>query len=228
MSESDSSFSSEFSSDSYSAELDRVLEQYEEAAKNERYYLLQFSFHLPRSYYTIECGLSPARSFSPVVRLQVHAHSITFTSYEWSEFIIMLEKLHDDFFNGANDVDSYPIACGDFPNITVSRLIYDNKVKEVMVMKQLSWIYLSEDTVKQILDIHLPLISHRLSLLENLNFCMYYYDVLNSVRLMDSNVSVIELLQNYCNSEKNILLANALRDYIFYFKEEICYFNKDI
>lgn len=225
-SSSDDGFSeiSRFSSENYSDELDRVLEQYEEAAKSEQYYLLQFSFHLPHSYYTIECGLSPARSFSPVIRLQVSAQKITFTSYEWTTFIGVLEKLQEEFFkNPSTDADSYPITCGDFRNITLTRFIYDNDIKQVMVMKQLSWLYLSENDVKQILDINSSLISHRLTLLENLNFCMYYYDVLNSIRLMNSDdVSIIELFYNYCNSENNILLANALRDYIYY------YLNKDI
>lgn len=217
---------SSFDSEEYSAELDRLLEQYEQAAKNEQYHLLQFSFHLVNSDYVIECGLSPARSFSPVVKLQMQTNKIIFIATEWYEFINILMKLQNEFFkNNCDKHDCIPIACGDFPNITISKLIYDGNVKQVMVMKQLSWLYLSEEDVEQIVKINQPLISFRLTLLEKLNFCLYYYNILSNIRKIDlknfKDVSVIDLLHSFCNSESNILLANALKDYIFYYKDTI-------
>lgn len=224
--------SGEFSSESYSEELDRVLQRYEEAAKNEQFYLLQFSFLLKNSPYTIDCGLSPGRSFSPVVRIRMQSAEITFSSYEWVDFLEALRKIQQEFFNNCNltEADILPFYCDDSHRISLSKLIYDENVKQVMVMKYFSQLYLDENDVQEMLD--LPLISHRLTLLEELNFCLYYYNVLNTVRKSINSTncfSIIEHLTCYCNFECNTLLANALRDYIYYYKTSIeCDFNKAI
>lgn len=228
----DSSSTGEFSSESYSDELDRVLEQYEEAAKSEQFYLLQFSFPLKNSPYTIDCGLSPARNFCPIIRLRMSSAKITFNSYQWTDFVNALRKTQDEFFNNYNmeEKDYLPFFCDDLQSISLNKLVYDGEAKQVMVMKDLSVLYLDEHDVKEILN--LPLISHRLALLEELNFCLYYFDVLNSLRQAINSTncnSIIELLNWFCNSEGNTLLSNALRDYVFYYKDNILSdFNKGI
>lgn len=229
-----SSSTGEFSSENYSEELDRVLQRYEEAARRERFYLLQFSFQLKNSPFTIDCGLSPARSFCPIIRLRMQTSEITFNSYEWSEFVNALKTLQDEFFKKSNvelEIDDYlPFFCDGFQSISMSKVVYDGNVKQVMVMKHLSMLYLDENDAEEILNI--PLISHRLSLLEELNFCLYYYNTLNTLRqtiINSKNVSIIELLNSFCNSEGNTLLSNALRDYVYYYKDSILYdFNKGI
>lgn len=214
------------SDENYMAEIDRMLQRYEEAAKTEQFYLLQFSFVITNSHYTIDCGLSPARSFCPIIRLRTQSTRITFSSYEWTEFVKMLRKLSVEFFKNsaeANDVDYLPFFCGDLPFVTMSKIVYEDNVKQVMVMKQLSTLYLSEDEVEQILNIDSNLISHRMTLLENLNFCMYYFDALNTIRQTNNleNAPITDLLCCFCDSEGSTLLSNALRDYIYYYGDSV-------
>lgn len=229
-----SSSTGEFSSENYSEELDRVLQKYEEAARREQFYLLQFSFQLKNSPFTIDCGLSPARSFCPIIRLRMQTSEITFNSYEWVEFVSALKTLQDEFFKKSHVepvIGEYlPFFCDDFQSISMSKLVYDGNVKQVMVMKHLSILYLNENDVEEILNI--PLISHRVTLLEELDFCLYYFNTLNTLRqtiIKSKNVSIIELLNSFCILEGNTLLSNALRDYVYYYKDNIlCDFNKDI
>lgn len=54
----------------YMAEIDRILEMYENGARNEKFYLLQCTFNLKNSKYEIGCGLSPARSLIPIIILK--------------------------------------------------------------------------------------------------------------------------------------------------------------
>lgn len=217
-------------SEDYSSELNRILERYEKAANEEQFYLLQFSFQLTNSYYTIDCGLSTALDFSSIVRLRTESTKITFDYYQWSQFIFKLRSLQDAFFK--NSMQQFPNHFGDSEDhITVNPIIYEDHVKQLMVMKHFTVLYLSESDVEQILNLELSIISHRLSLLENLNFCMYYHDALNTIQqTIPENTSIIELLKCFCDSEGSCsLAANALRDYIYYYNDKILSdFNKCI
>ena len=82
----------------YYGDVDTYLEMVEQAAKAESYHLLTLSFQL--STYMIQCGLSPARQFSPSIILKkpFHPAKISFSTYEWATFIDLLHKAQQDFF----------------------------------------------------------------------------------------------------------------------------------
>ena len=98
LSEDGSSRSSSSSMMGYYGDVNTYLDMIEQAAKAESYLLLTSSFQL--STYMIQCGLSPARQFSPSIILKkpFHPAKISFSTYEWATFIDSLYKVQQDFF----------------------------------------------------------------------------------------------------------------------------------
>lgn len=204
-------------------EIDRILDRYEEAAKEEQYYLLLSHFPLFNSDYQLQCGLSPARTFAPVIILQQQTTKIVFSTYEWYDLIQILQCVKANFFQvpGFHEV-SAPMWCGDY--IQVDKLVYEG-VKQLGLTKHMVVLYLLESDVDELLNINLALISNHIEMLDQLNFCMYLNNILDIVRdWISSNktiLSISEIIEGICNSSANCMLSKALREYLFYFRDKI-------
>ena len=112
----------------YYGDVDTYLDMIEQAAKAESYLLLTSSFQL--STYMIQCGLSPARQFSPSIILKkpFHPAKISFSTYEWATFIDSLYKVQQDFFEAPlpcfiDESDPAVTTCGDY--ITITKFVFD-------------------------------------------------------------------------------------------------------
>lgn len=201
------------------AEIDRILSEYEKTLKANHSLLLRNRFKLPNSSFVVECGLCPIRNFSPTILLRKHGVEMVFTTQEWSQLISELEKLYNTFlFPTEINADSHmysPIFIGDYT--TVDKIFHTN-VKQLMLMQQLTSLYLSDIDISEICKINLSLVSHRIALLSSLNFKHYYNNILNSFIENNSNsrLNMIEVLKIFCECTDNSLLSNALREYIYF------------
>ncbi|KAJ8914869.1 hypothetical protein NQ315_014882 [Exocentrus adspersus] len=95
-------------SEEYSKELDEILARYERAASMEGIYLLHTVFPLLTNCMLIQCGLSPARSFTPAIIIQ-HMYKplkLSFSIYEWNALMELLQQLVDNFFSAP--IEGYP------------------------------------------------------------------------------------------------------------------------
>lgn len=209
----------------YMAEVDRALNMFEAMSKDEKYFLLKSSFKVPKTTFELGCGLSPARSFSPVIILKQTNQQLIFSTYEWAEMMDVFHDLLTDFFScqdTRNGEVHPPIKCGEF--VHISKLIYDENIKQLMVMKHLRVLYLMQEDVMEIIRMDSGLLSAQVNFLEDLNFCMYFHNVLDNIRNMlpSTKLSVLELLDNVskCTSH-NVLHGNALREYLYFYKEKI-------
>lgn len=118
-------FSSILNNEDYQEQLDKVLEFYEDAAKSEPNYLLNKL--LPLGAFQIQCGISPARTFSPAITISQpnKSNKISFGMFEWSQFIDLLAEKTNEFFNKPliSCSDKYaPVSflCGDFCTVIMN------------------------------------------------------------------------------------------------------------
>lgn len=208
----------------YSANLDRILAMYEQTSKEEKYYLLLSSFKPINTEYELQCGLSPARTFSPVVIIQHHVAKIVCSTYEWTDLIAILLDLQKTFFRAVvpDSDDTETISNGDYMYIVK---LTQNKVKKLMIVKHIHAIYLSVNDVNEILNINTTLLMHHIIMLDKLDFCSYYYNILDIIRTwLDSNkttLSLFELLQGFCRGSPNCMLTHGFREYLMYYKDQI-------
>lgn len=206
--------SSSSSDNNYTAEVDKILKNYEFAAKSESVYLLSTQYSI--SGYEVKCGISPARSFTPAVILsqQFKFSKISFSTYEWQNFIsIMTQQMN--FFHTGDEFKPDSIPCGDY--CTITPLNYDD-CKVILVKKHGVEYYMDEEEVSSILEVN-NLIIQRISVLENLDFCQYYYNVLDFCKNITSeNLSSLQILYAFCSITPNDMLNNALREFVYFYK----------
>ncbi|KAL1487680.1 hypothetical protein ABEB36_015657 [Hypothenemus hampei] len=211
----------------YDRELEECLQKFEDAAKRETYHLLNTTYSTDA--YQIEWGLSPARTFSPVVALSQTSkiNKITFSEFEWITFINLIQEKICDFFNEPTVMgDVVTLPCGDFAE--VSQIIGFKNTdgdfgKVLKIVKHAVSYYLTEKDVLQILDTDLNLIRPRLTILNDLNFCAYYYNVIDllkswcNVNNVVDKKAMLEWYILFCDTSYtgNMLLISALREYIY-------------
>ncbi|KAL1516082.1 hypothetical protein ABEB36_000006 [Hypothenemus hampei] len=210
----------------YDREIEECLQKFEDAARRESYHLLNTMYCTDT--YQIECGLSPALTFSSVVVLSqpTQLNKITFSEFEWASLINVLEQKIYDFFDDPTvpgDVVTFP--CGDF--VEVSQMIGFNNTdgdfgKVLKILKHAVNFYLTENDVLQILHTDLSLIRPRLTILNDLNFCSYYHNSWCNVNNVDKK-DMLEWYILFCDTSctGNMLLISALREYIFYYNDKV-------
>lgn len=207
---------------SVEAEIAKILDEYKRTTTFNRTLLLVNTFTLPNSNYVIECGLYPSRNFQPAIILRQHTSEMLFNNLEWIKLIEELQKLYTGFLTSeVTDANLHPpISIGDF---TTMKTMLQGGVKEVMLMQQLTSLYLSDTDISELLKINLSLLYYRLKMLSNLNFSYYYHNLLHSLKefVNDSTMTIIEVLNIFCESTDNNLLSNALREYIYFYNEDI-------
>ncbi|CAH1106496.1 unnamed protein product [Psylliodes chrysocephalus] len=207
-------------SEDYDHEIDSLLERYEEASKNEEYYLLYTQF--PHDIGQIGCGLSPARSFTPAVVMHKDQwEKVSFSSYEWEQLITHLRD--SNFFNEIVDrPDDVEIKCGDYCKL--QHVIYDS-TKFIKVTKHNLSFFLSQADVMNLLHINNELLVSYISMLEKVEFPNYYYNLLKSVRASFTNDTYefsdafhkMHVFKNLDCNLKNI----ALGQFMYYYKYKI-------
>lgn len=117
-----------------------------------------------------------------------------------------MRKWKKDFLltngNSIGSIITPPIQCGDF--ITISELVYDENVRHFLVIKQIKHLYLQEDDVNEILEMDIAILSHYIDLLNELDFCMYYYNTLDDIKSYSLNnktvISLREIVYGYCET----------------------------
>ncbi|XP_050509455.1 uncharacterized protein LOC126886517 [Diabrotica virgifera virgifera] len=201
----------------YNQELDRALENYEAAAKSEVFYLLATKYTL--SDYEVQCGISPARSFSPAVILsqQYKPTRISLSAYEWYSFISIITQQIIDFFQSPDDLMHPTFPCEEY--CTVTPIVYDD-CKFIIVKKHGVEYYMDEEEVKQIVELNISVISPRMQLLENLNFCEYYY-VLDFCKNTADSLNPLQILYAFCSIIPDGMTNNALREFIYFYKIKV-------
>lgn len=223
--EQDSDYFSEDSGE-LNRKLDDILESYERAAKSEQFLLLSFIYPLTQDY-QLQSGISPARGFSPAIGIiqRRTQNQIIFSTFEWSDFMKTISEMQHSFFkckHSDEDRPRPPVSCGDF--LHVSQLVYEG-VKQLMVMKNLTAIYLSELDVDTLININNLLVAQQIQFLDNFNFCSYYFNALSTLTELISThktiLSIEELLEAFCKSSDDSLYTLALRQYLYYFKGKI-------
>uniref|UniRef100_A0A6P7H124 Uncharacterized protein LOC114344790 isoform X1 n=1 Tax=Diabrotica virgifera virgifera TaxID=50390 RepID=A0A6P7H124_DIAVI len=211
----------------YDAELDRVLEKYEEAAKDEPYYLLEPTY--PIGCFHIKIGLSPARQFSPSIILYQHGKftRISLNTFEWTTLIEMFIQIMEEFFipplpTCSDEYDPIEFECGDFCKLR--QLVMEN-VKFLTIEKSVIEYYLCEDDVSQILRANIDLVSQRVSLLDKLQFFSYYrnvvYFIQQNCHKSNSLYSRLHALTAFCGIFPDTLLSQALNEYVWYYSNKV-------
>lgn len=198
-------------------------------------YLLHSTFKLKNSKYVVGCGLSPARSFSSVITLNSNeGHNMNFSTYEWTQIIDAFKLMQREFFqvpNTNSNINDFtpPIQCGEF--ISVCKLVYGENVKQLMLMKDIHHAYLNQEDVDEILKIDISILAHYNNLLNNLNFCMYYYNVIEIIKNWLSKnkttLSIDEIIYGFCETSNDSLLCNAMKQFLYYYKDKILDLNKN-
>lgn len=208
-------------------EIDRLLDRYEDAAKQEKHFLLLSRFKLFNTDYEVQCGISPARTFSPVVIIKHQLTEIVCSTYEWYELITTLQYAQTSFFPVPGfqvAIDSAPLYCGNGDYMKVEKILYEG-VKQLRLTKHLFVLYLLESDVEELLTINTALISNHINMLDELNFCMYYYNILDTVREWLANhktiLTVPEILKVICKASADCMLSRALSEYMFYYKDKL-------
>lgn len=207
------------------SEIERILSEYEKTLKFNSSLLLLNGFKLTNSSYRIECGLSPARNFLPAIIIRQNDDEMIFNTIEWAQLIEELQKLYSSFLTAEESEMSRPISIGD--TTTINKVICGNE-KQLKFMQRLNSFYLSAKDINELLKIDLALVSHRVEMLINLNFSYYYYNVLHSLKecfnyssTSSPSLTIVEILNVFCESTDNSLLSNALREYLYFYKEDI-------
>lgn len=104
-----------------------------------------------------------------------------------AEVMDVLRNLQKDFFCLASSNDFTHQQ-----NVDIIIYDYDDYFKLVMIVNHINVPYVGETDVQEFLNIDIALLSNGLSFLENLIFCMYFFNVL-------------EILKNSLNTNKTIL-----------------------
>lgn len=207
--------------ENYDYSIDKVLEMYEEAAKNEQYYLLHTKYPVINSALDIQCAISPARTFSPVVILQNGAAKIVLSIFEWQDMLVTLKLMQSNFFESSAPPNTVaaPVSCGEF--LHLSQITHDD-VKQVMIMRHLTSLYLYYSDVIELLKME-QLITCKINLLGKVDFCKYYFNVLEEIcswKHLICTQPIEKLLASFCHDNSS-MLSTALREYIFYYKDKI-------
>lgn len=189
-------------------EVNRILNQYEEAVRNEKYLLLSTHFVI-EPMYMLRCGLSPLRFFKPVVQIvnQLDQSNVIFMDrFEWYDFILLLNRIvqHNP------DVPLIPVQFGS--NLKLSVLPIPN-IKMVVLSKKDVCHYFTENEVLQLLAVDNK-INIKINYLLKFNMLACYYRFLDDVNelLLKYNYifNPVDIMKSLCN------LSNEIETYTIF------------
>ena len=112
--------------------------------------------------------------------------------------------------------------CGDITKVT--QMSFEDNVKVLEISKHDVTFYLCEEDVLALIDANFKLIKHEMRILEGLNFHTFYYNIINIINSMPNapvlKLELIELLYGSCR-DGNVLLLKALREYMYFYKDNV-------
>lgn len=169
----------------YLEEVDRITNQYRDAAQHEERYIYENAINIKNSTYKIVTGFSSARGYVPAVRILMNVHpvftkpdNISFIREDWDDFITYLQRFITHYFNDGAAVESKgeeeEIQFSEY-SILKSPFIGNKMLK---VTNGFSTFYFSEDTLRHLIDVN-KLVSSHMNLLHSLSFNHFYNDFLN-------------------------------------------------
>lgn len=191
----------------YWGEIDRISNQYREAAQHEERYIYENTVDIKNSAYKIVTGFSSARGYVPAVRILMNVQpvytkpdNISFIREDWDDFITYLQQFLTDYFDNANATDAElteeeEIQFSDY-SIIKSPFIGNKMLK---VTNGFSTFYFSGVTIQHLIDVN-KLISSHLDLLYDVHFDYFYNHFLNVTNNIVSE-------SNYELSPYNIMLS---------------------
>jgi hypothetical protein len=205
------------------AELDNILQCYEDAALKETHLINALPFHLKSTNLTsIYCGLSPARNFDAVVmianRLDMSCN-ISLTSYDWNQFIDNLNQMYQQLIS--KDVDDRNIVYGNA--IKLSMFTYGNGYRAVSVSKNDTNFFFTIPDVWELLQMTW-IIQQRLNVLINMNFSNCYDNFLSGVNDLINKVNIYDVndaISTYCDFSPLSVDSYCIRECLYYYRNKV-------
>ena len=219
-----------FSSDDsgYWEEVDRISEQYREAAQHEDRYIYENAINIKNSTYKIVTGFSSARGYVPAIRILLNAlnvftkpDNISFNKEDWDDFITYLQQFVIEYFDNKVDSEEEEIQFCEY-SILKSPFLGNKMLK---VTNGFSTFYFSEETVREIININNSLISSQLDLLHSLNFNHFYNIFLNVTNniLSESNYELppYPIMLNLCDLYRDNIQTYCMRECLIYYRDKV-------
>ncbi|KAL3273331.1 hypothetical protein HHI36_014780 [Cryptolaemus montrouzieri] len=150
-------------------DLERISQFYASAVEREKHLILSTSFTI--GMFSVECGLSFARHFKPIVKLSSSMTAMTFDKDEW----VALQKLMQ--------TDGQAITIYGF-NVSVTECL-GAKMLTISNIEG-KYFYLSESDVNELFKLNFCII-HKLDMLYNLNFSLYYTKFIEMIQDLNSD-----------------------------------------
>lgn len=189
----------------YDAELERILARYEEAVRKEKRLINSTRYELNHPCaFSIECGLSAARTFNPAVRIINKFNddsNISFNKEEWDEFIKIIQKSVVDYFEAEPASEQFVFELNE--NISVTMGMEGYHIKMVVLTgsypSSTTNFHMMKSDIMEVLQLD-RLVSKKLIMLSNLDFCNYYYRVLENLGDIKENfhLPVLDLIYTFC------------------------------
>lgn len=220
---SESSFSDSDLDLEYDSYLDETLNRYEEAIKVEKRLIYTTAYEFQD--FSLECGLSGARDFAPVVKMVGKFYQykhLSFTYDEWSDI--------NQAFQELLQTEDYDKQFSLERNITMC-LNIDNGNKVFQISDGWTLFQFTKHDVLEIFKIN-NLIFKKMQVLNNINFNVYYHNVFKTmVEALKTEIScsqhisanaVINILSAICfcnTSVENYCLLECL----YYLNDKVLY-----
>lgn len=187
--------------------LENITYAWDEDIMEEQHLLLNTCFIVEPTF-TVHCGLSPTRYFSPAVNIVFDTYSkISLDRLEWNEFILTLTQWIEEFFNKSNYDDiSKGFNCN--KNVKLSTLVRLDGIKLAILSKNNVVHYFTRSEVMKLIS-ESEMIFNKIEFLLNLNICEYYWNFLDRVNtlllryhyMINTNDIVMALCNLSCNLE---------------------------
>lgn len=176
-----------------------TLNFYEDLCYEKEHLLLQSRFPI-NSTYSVYCGLSPTRDFTPTINIVLNEHYIISLAHaEWDKMILHLQNLMHIFRND----DSIELDTG----LTIRTMLGSHGTKIVILTKNYVRQYFSEACVEQLISVNSEL-NKKLDVLYKVNLLNFYLNMVDNVHALSlkSNFSInpIDTMTLLCKSSLNL------------------------
>lgn len=223
---------SENATDNFSAfwaSVDRINAVYQKKIFEEKFYLLNSNFDVGNNTFRLDCGLSPARSFEPSVKLMssLDDANISFNDTEWLLLISYLKNFLQTRFENVETLESYFVNLASDEEIKLKGCnLFGNKaIKLTNGASSPTSFYLSEHVMMEIIKLNAFIIKRRIEMLHNLKFFTFYNNFLDLINklVFQSNFEVNEesAVAIVCDVLTNSLESYCMRECWFFYKNDL-------
>lgn len=218
----------------YWGEIDRITNQYREAAQQEGRYIYEYATDIKNSAYKIVTGFSSssARGYTTAVRIFLNVpqaftkpDNISFVKEDWDDFITYLQKFITNYFDAALETTGEEeveeeIQFSDY-SIIKSPFIGNKMLK---VTNGFSTFYFTGETIREIVDIN-KIISSHINLLQSVNFNQFYNNFLNVTNniLVATNYEVppCSIMLILCNLYPENIQSHCMLECLIYNRNNV-------